>query len=889
MRKRLFSMALCVLFALTLALPARAQEEEEFEREITISTRKDFLRFAEKCRLDSYSQGLKVSLKADLDLEGAEFEGIPIFCGSFEGNGHTIRGFCVTSDGSGKGLFRYLTASAQVRELNVQAQIHPGGTRAEVGGIAGSNSGSIVRCTFSGEISGGSYVGGIAGKNTVTGLLENCRMDGQLQGEHFVGGIAGENQGVIRGCVNRAEINTTAQQNTVELSDITLDSIRNSEASNTVTDIGGIAGISTGVIRSCTNEQTVGYRQMGYNIGGIAGTQSGYIVDCENKADVFGRKEVGGIVGQMEPSSTMVFVEDTLQILKEQLSTLSGMVSRASGNAQGNAGAIFDQLGNLTDEVESARKALESLLPSAENPSLPDADAIAAAQNALSASLRNMSKSIRKAAGAVTDTASGIAQDMRGIQGQMSAMGETISRASEHVGGRLVDVSDQDQPELLSGKVERCRNQGAVLADRNAGGVTGAMAPENDLDLLEDWQVVGQESLNFESEVRAVVLSCSNSGTVTAKKQNGGGIAGWQSMGLVKQCVNTGSLTEENAQYIGGITGRSAGYIRQCSVKCTLDGKDYVGGIAGSAGIVSDCRSMVQILSEGEGIGGILGLRESTQEQDEEPALQGNCYLVTTRDYGGIDGISYDGEAQPISEKRFFALEDVPKDFRYARLTFVQEDGTKTVRKVKAGDSLAPENIPQVSAKDAMVGSWDGVGSRGVEKVYFDQVFRAQYVMDLSVVESRELRGGKPVMLLEGIFPLDWTLKLTEPKDSPRLSEGQVLLDCESFSPTEDSVVTRGRYLLPGGQEPEHLALYVRDAQGQWRSASFEVDESYLVFPLETGDNAVAAVLADQGRTALGWIAAAGGMGVLVVALIVQRKRKAAGSRNNPDAEETQP
>ena len=869
MRKRLFSMALCVLFALTLALPARAQEEEEFEREITISTRKDFLRFAEKCRLDSYSQGLKVSLKADLDLEGAEFEGIPIFCGTFEGNGHTIRGLCITSDGSAKGLFRYLTASAQVRELNVQAQIHPGGTRAEVGGIAGSNSGSIVRCTFSGEISGGSYVGGIAGKNTVTGLLENCRMDGQLQGDHFVGGIAGENQGVIRGCVNQAEINTTAQQNTVELSDITLDSIRNSESSDTVTDIGGIAGISTGVIRSCTNEQTVGYRQMGYNIGGIAGTQSGYIVDCENKADVFGRKEVGGIVGQMEPSSTMVFVEDTLQILKEQLSTLSGMVSRASGNAQGNAGAIFDQLGNLTDEVESAREALESLLPSEENPSLPDADAIVAAQNALSACLRNMSQTIRKASGAAVDTASGIAQDMRGIQGQMSAMGETISRASEHVGGRLVDVSDQDQPELLSGKVERCRNQGAVLADRNAGGITGAMAPENDLDLLEDWQVVGQESLNFESEVRAVVLSCSNSGTVTAKKQNGGGIAGWQSMGLVKQCVNTGSLTEENAQYIGGITGRGAGYIRQCSVKCVLDGKDYVGGIAGSAGIVSDCRSMVQILSEGEGIGGILGCRETAQEQEEE-ALQGNCYLVTTRDYGGIDGISYDGAAQPISEKSFFALEDVPKDFRYARLTFVQEDGTKAVRKVKVGASLAPENVPQVSVKEGMVGSWPGVGTRGVENVYFDQVFHAQYVMDLSVVESRELRGGKPVMLLEGTFPLDWTLKLTDPKDSPQLSEGQVLLESESFSQTEDSVVTRGRYLIPEDQEPERLALYVRDAQGQWRRAAFEVDESYLVFPLEAGDNAVAAVLA-------------------VTASIVLRKRKAAGSQKNSDTEETQP
>ena len=88
----------------------------------------------------------------------------------------------------------------------------------------------------------------------------------------------------------------------MELSDITIDSVTNSEAANTATDLGGIVGLSRGVIRECSNSGTVGYRNMGYNVGGIAGTQSGYIVDCRNDGAVQGRKDVGGIVGQLEPA-----------------------------------------------------------------------------------------------------------------------------------------------------------------------------------------------------------------------------------------------------------------------------------------------------------------------------------------------------------------------------------------------------------------------------------------------------------------------------------------------------------------------------------------------------------------------------------------------------------
>ena len=893
MRKRILCALLCALLLLPLSLPVRAQEEgeKEYETELSITSAGDFLRFAEKCRLDSYSEELKVTLRADLDLEGAEFEGVPIFSGIFDGNGHTIRGFQITADGSAKGLFRYLTQSAQVRNLTVEAQIQPGGSREEVGGIAGNNSGTISGCTFRGSLSGGSYVGGIAGRNTVTGTIEDCLSEGKIQGDHFVGGIAGENVGVIRRCQNRAGINTTAQQNTVELSDITLDSIRNSESSDTVTDIGGIAGISTGVIRSCGNEETVGYRQMGYNIGGIAGTQSGYLADCTNTADVFGRKEVGGIVGQMEPTSTIIYVEDTLQILQEQLNTLSGLVGRVSGNAQSNAGSIYGQLESLRDQTESAASALESLLPSEEHPGLPDADAIAAAQNALNASLNAMSGTIQGIAGAAGNTVSGLTRDLRAVQSQMSAMGETISRASEHMGGSVVDVSDEDMPGLLLGKVEQSVNTGNVLAEWNVGGVIGAMAPENDLDFLEDWQVKGEESLNFQSEVRAVVLSCTNSGTVTAKKQNGGGIVGWQTMGLVKQCVNTGDLTEKQAEYIGGITGRGAGYIRQCSAKCLLDGKEYVGGIAGSARIVSDCRSMVGILTDCERSGGILGFQDPAEvEEEEENPLRGNYYLVTSRDYGGVDGISYDGAAQPADKKAFFALEGVPEDFRWVKLTFVREDGTESVRRIRAGETLSPEHIPALPEKEGTVGSWPGVGARGLENVFFDRVIRAEYACNLSTVESRERRDGQPLMLLEGSFPTDWSLELSQPEEPGELPQDRTLLECRSFSCPENGCVNRGRYRMPEGQNPERLEVYVRGSEGAWRTVPCTVDESCLVFPMEKGDDAVAVALTPERELPWRYFAAgiAGCAGLIAVVILgIRRKRKSSpgpGVRNDDSA-----
>lgn len=139
-----------------------------------------------------------------------------------------------------------------------------------------------MHLTVVGQVSAGSSgdtVGGLAGKNY--GKLVDCAFEGSVRGGSSVGGLAGQNTGSLVGCENQGDVNTTVVEVQADLSDITL--LRTTESVPAGTDIGGIAG----------------YEHMGYNVGGIAGRQSGYLDGCTNTGTVQGRKDVGGIAGQM--------------------------------------------------------------------------------------------------------------------------------------------------------------------------------------------------------------------------------------------------------------------------------------------------------------------------------------------------------------------------------------------------------------------------------------------------------------------------------------------------------------------------------------------------------------------------------------------------------------
>jgi hypothetical protein len=215
--------------------------------------------------------------------------------------------------------------------------------------------------------SGASVVGGIAGTNLAAGVIESCTTTGSVYGAHFIGGIAGENHGIIANCTNTSSVNTTVEQNDIDLSSLTLNDLIGTENVADITDIGGIAGQSGGVIRACMNRGTVGYQHMGYNVGGIAGSQTGYIEGCVNYGTVYARKEGGGIVGQMEPSSTLEYTKDTLQELSDEMSTLQTLVNRACDDASAASSDLSNQLEALKNNVTSSRNAIENLLKQAQN------------------------------------------------------------------------------------------------------------------------------------------------------------------------------------------------------------------------------------------------------------------------------------------------------------------------------------------------------------------------------------------------------------------------------------------------------------------------------------------------------------------------------------------
>lgn len=334
--KRILALCLCAGLVLGL-VPAYAKDEGVIE----IASAKELLDLSRRCTLDTWSQGKTVALTADIDLLHSDFEPIPTFGGVFDGGGHTVSGLTVERDGSYQGLFRYVQEGAVVRDLKVKGDLSPGGSASAVGGIAGRNYGTLQNCSFEGTVSGKNNVGGIVGINEGTGELTACAAAGMITGEHYTGGIAGQNLGALVSCANRAQINTHEEEVTVSLDELNWEKVNSTENMRAHTDSGGITGFSSGIVQSCTNYGTIGYPHTGYNVGGIVGRQSGFLDGCVNEGTVYGRKDVGGIVGQLEPYLLMQFSEDSMQKLDAELDTLSNLL-RQLGNQTADTGDLIN-------------------------------------------------------------------------------------------------------------------------------------------------------------------------------------------------------------------------------------------------------------------------------------------------------------------------------------------------------------------------------------------------------------------------------------------------------------------------------------------------------------------------------------------------------------------
>lgn len=328
----------CMLMGMTPIFAASAQE-------IVIDSKEDWIIFVENCRTDSYSAGLTVTLAADVDLTGEKAVSVPIFCGTFQGKNHKVSGVKFTTNADHQGLFRVVGKEGKIFNLQVEAALDETDKVSQTGVVAGVNHGLIEGCKASGNLSAYTDIGGIAGINEKTGVIRNSSSFVAMQGTYKVGGISGINLGIIESCKNEGTINALP----VNLS----------------TSIGGIAGQNKDTILGCTNNGAVGYQHTGYNVGGIAGLSQGFIQNCTNNASVNGRRDVGGIVGQMEPSYRLEYGQNAMELLKQSgsefsqaLNTTIGDLKTAVQNGASGLNNVLTELNDFADQLSGDVSAL---------------------------------------------------------------------------------------------------------------------------------------------------------------------------------------------------------------------------------------------------------------------------------------------------------------------------------------------------------------------------------------------------------------------------------------------------------------------------------------------------------------------------------------------------
>ena len=990
--RRLAAGFTAIALLVSFALPVFAEDAEPLPEEkptVHITTVDELLQLAKDCSLDTYSTHRTVLLDADLDLVGQGFAGIPIFNGTFDGQGHTISNLNLVQDGSVVGFFRYLESDAVVQNLTLQGRAMPEGSRRTVGSVAGSNAGTVKNCSFVGVSSGVSMVGGIVGQNLSGGVVDGCTVTGSVYGAHFVGGIAGDNHGVIANCVNKASVNTKVEQNEIDISSLTLKDLIGTENVADITDIGGVAGSSAGVVKNCQNLGTVGYQHMGYNVGGIVGSQTGYVTACTNYGTVYARKEAGGIVGQMEPNSTLEYEKDTLQILGEQLEELQTLVDHACDDANAAASDTSAQLNVLQSNVTNARAALERLLqttadnvtigqtdttvdlgalkdslkgesapsesteeaPAPETPApeapaetvpaeapaeepttepapaestaeevpsaseeearavhgqpeptdsdeatpsvgivdpdfstlgdnniwsdlgeaLPDTmqvtvptvevtdrDAINASQSDLSGTLNSVANTIAALNSSGSSNSQTLINDVRAITKQMNKIGNTLAGAGDNTADPddlYSDISDTDTESDTTGKVAYCVNHGTVDADINAGGITGAMARENDLDPEDDYHTAGSDSMNFKLKSRVVIRGCANYGEVTGKKQGFGGIVGNMEMGSVLSSWNYGSVTAADATGVGGIAGTSKATIRESGAKCRLAGAKQVGGIAGSGYDIDTCRAMVVIDEGTEQLGAIAGTVDDPRSGD----ITGNTFV--DEGVAGLDDVSYADIAAPLPFDEFAAQENLPGAFKKITVHFNAEGSCVAEFTLDYGGSLTPDQFPEVPQKN---GSWGVWADTDLTNLTFDAVVEAEYNDKTSVLQSEQQRDGRALLLVEGSFDSNDKLELQPCTENPQPGTLESWL-----LPVQDELAHTVRYLTP--HDPDTMQLWLKTADG-WQAWDAQTDGSYLKFtaPADAQAFAVTENPVSTGKLLAAGIAAA----VLVVVLLLLRRHR---------------
>lgn len=877
-------LALLLTFMLLPIRPAAAAEEWRL-----ISSAEDWARLMKQCTVDTASDGLHVVLTDDLDLSALDDPVIPTFGGEFDGGGFTVTGVSITGAGTDIGLFRTLRAGGSIHDLTVKGSVSGGDGSTDVGGIVGVNCGTLADCAFSGTVTGETNVGGLVGSNGADALIFTCEFSGSVLATRCTGGIAGRSEGHILNCVNRGTVNHRATDTSIDLESMSLSSFQDTEDMTLGTDTGGICGYSSGTVQYSINRGLIGYPHTGYNIGGIVGRQCGYIMGCTNTGTVYGRKDVGGVVGQMEPYMVLAYAEDILQQVQAEVEALTASlanaayhIKKASAEAHTHVEALSACIEGLSGDIQIlamggmeymaafAAEMAKFMADPSYQPSFPSvSSSYKAAAARVASAVKNMAGEARAISEALGSGTAAAASSFSSAMTHVNTISTLLTGYQTELAGEngeidYEDVSEAETADTMTGVVARCINRGTVEADLNVGGIAGAMAIEVDLDPEDDITVTGTRSLNFSYQTKALVRDCVNAGVVSAKRDCAGGIAGRQDLGSVLRSEAYGAVSSTDGDDVGGVVGAAYGTVRECYAFCTVSGNGYVGGVAGLAGTLTGNVSLTDIDADGAYVGAVAGMAEDIT------LLEGNVFCDET--YAGVDGVTYTGRATRVTEKTLLATDGLPEEFFNRTLVFTADGETVAALTFTYGEAFDSALLPAVPQKEGYTAAWETLD--GI--LTFPQTVEAAYTAYITTIATDG--SAAPEALLEGRFG-DGAALTAEGIPAPgqgwfkqkRLS----VCDCRRVTLTgaEDGAEAAGalHILRPEG---ELLSVYLWKG-GAWVKCDVETDGNYFVLEMQ-GTEAVIAVASAMPRLQFWIIAGGGGLlaaGALLWMLLALHKR----------------
>lgn len=831
---------------------------------IEISRVNELIEFANKCKYDSYSKDKIVKLTADIDVSGSDFKGISYFAGTFDGGSHIISGFNVDYKGSDFGFFRYIAESGFITNLNISGSINVTGSQENIGGIAGVNKGVINESSFSGKVNASTATGAIAGYNHENAKIVSCTSDADILATNQTGGIAGVNDGLISSCTSKSRVNTQELDTTLDIGGVDVGTLNLTQNVIDRNDMGGIAGESTGIISDCVNYGKIGFAHTGYNVGGIAGKQSGKVITCSNEGEIYGRKDVGGIVGQAEPDVESEYLNDrvddvqsSIDIINSTLNNMSSSMNNASSDVKSYTENIIDQykelLGKLQDKLngnndndEKIEDFVDDISKDIENSTV--ADDIHGVADTVDSEIRTIADSIER------------------ISAQIKNIGNTVTETMDVVTSDddyIEDISSADSAQNSDGVIAKSVNRGAVHGDINAGGIAGTMNVEYDVDPEYDLDITETTNVRLRSTVSDVVIYCINYGEVNSKKDCAGGIVGLQELGLVYGSEGYGTVKSETGNYAGGIAGNSASAITDSYSLCNVESEDYTGGICGKGYTMQNCISIPAILGDGEAKGSLAGIIESDGE------VSTNIFVNDI--YGGIDDINYSGKADSASYEAVMAMENIPDGFHRVTLVFKADGNVIDTKNIAYNANLGVSELPSIPDKDGFYAQWpENIVSKPILQ---NTVVEAEYhVWIESVAGDIASQNDKPLFIAEGKFYDDNKITLSK-CDTDNLSgdiEYSYAWKMRGTDVKDKGTKTCHFYIKNTSGSSE--VWYRDNADSGWVKADAKEHGSYMT--AEIPYEADFAVIHKESSNMIYYICGGAAACIIVLAVIIIKKRK---------------